>query len=209
MATKKVVITTASVLLVMLVMVGFFSLAADPGTKDDPLVSMSYLAALEPQLQKSIDEMVAKKTAALNAEFDEKMAQARKDLADMVAGGGGAAVLTDADIDAIVARVVQQMGSAPNDPGTSSGITAGFKRVDLEKDKTVTLAIGSTFFLRSGDATVHSASSPGLIDLTSGAAQNSGAIKANTLYTATFDYQKGFKTSNAVIVFIQGDYKVQ
>jgi hypothetical protein len=88
-------------------------------------------------------------------------------------------------------------------------VPATYVRVEIPANRTVTLGMGSSFFLRIGTATVHTPESPGLINLTLGENQDSGEIKHNHLYSVTFDHTRGFRTSAASIAFILGPYNIR
>ena len=210
MAQKKAVIGAMAFLLTALIVFSVLALAAELGDKEDPLVGLSYLQGLEPQLKESIDRMTQEKMDEYSRQLDASVADALRRLGDALGsadgGGGGTLTLTPEQIQAIANEVARDL---PTVPAASGGETpATYVRVEIPAGKTVTFGIGASFYLRTGSATVHSTSSPGLIDLTTGEVQDSGEVKFNHLYSVTFDYTKGFKTGSASIAMIMGPYRI-
>lgn len=206
MAQKKAVVAAMAFLVVALLVVGALALATELGSKEDPLVGVSYLSGLEPQLKAKIDEMVALKMAEYDRQLEDKLASARQELEQLVVG----TLPTDLSpevIQSIVDEVLKEMPAAAANP-SGEAAPAVYTRLEIPANKTLTLGMGASFYLRTGTATVYKDKSPGLIDLTTGEEQNDGAIKPNHLYSVTFDYTKGFKTTSATIIFISGPYKI-
>ncbi len=211
MAHKRAIIGTLAFLLVAVLAVGYFALAAEIGGKDNPLVTLSYLSGIEPQLEAQIDQMITQQTQKQADELDAKYAQAKDSLQKMIddfSGANAGAITSDpAFMTAVVNAVLAQMDPSGSSTGTQPET---FKRVDIPSGKTVTLGMGSMAFLRSGAAKCYSTGSPGLINLSDGTAlENNSALVKNNLYSVTFDSGRGFKTSEASIVFILGSYSIQ
>lgn len=211
MAQKKTVIGALAFLLVLLLVMGALALAAEVGGKDDPLVGLSYLQGLEPQLKESIDKMTAEKMDEYSRQIENRLAEARQQLDALAANGGAgggvvSAELTEEQLQAIVNEVISSLPAVSAAPGGT--VPATYVRVEIPAGKTVKLGMGSSFYLRTGTATVFKDSSPGLINLTTGETQDDGAIKPNHLYSVTFDFTKGFKASAASIAFILGPYQI-
>ena len=61
MLPKKWIIGVISVLMATLLFGGYMAIAAELGGKDDPLVTLSYIQELMPELQNSISAAVAEK----------------------------------------------------------------------------------------------------------------------------------------------------
>ena len=206
MAQKKAVLAAMAFLLVALIVLGALALAAEAGGKEDPLVSVSYLKGLEPELMASIDQMTQEKLDEYTKELQTQLDEAKRKLGELSAAGAGVGGLTDELIQAIAAEVKKDLPVVSAAP--SGAVPATYARVEIAANKTVTLGEGASFFLRTGSATVVTPAAPGLIDLTTGGSLDSGAVQANHLYTVTFNNSRGFKTSNAVIVFIMGPYTI-
>lgn len=208
MAQKKAVIGAMAFLLVALIVLGALALAAEVGGKEDPLVGLSYLSGLEPQLKASIDQMAQEKLDVYKQQLESELAQAQAKLDQMSGSGSGPAALTQEDIQAIVNQVKADLPVVSAAPGGT--VPSTFTRVEIAKNKTVTLGVGAMFYLRTGTATVYKAdTNAGLIDLTDGKVLDSGDIVANHLYSVTFDNNRGFKTSADAIAFIMGPYTVK
>lgn len=205
MAQKKAVIAAMAFLVTSLLVVGALALAAELGSKEDPLVPLSYLSGLEPQLKAKIDEMAAQTMAEYDRQLEDKLAAARQELEKLVTGSLPTDISPEV-VQSIVDEVLRELPAASANPQGS--VPATYTRVDIPANKTVTFGIGATFCFRSGTASIFKDKSPGLIDLTEGAEQNDGALKVNHLYMATFDNTKGFKTSADSIIFVLGSYKI-
>ncbi|MDR0248895.1 MAG: hypothetical protein LBI44_04465 [Oscillospiraceae bacterium] len=212
MMQKKAVLGATVFLLVMLVLVGFFSLAAEIGGKDDPLVSLGYLKALEPELMTKIDDMVRTRVESYDSELDGKIAQAIERIEQISGGGnpGGGSLTEDkAFISAVAAEVAQLIGA----PGQSGGdIPVTYQRVQVPKDKVILFGEGTSFFKRTGTAAVYKKEMPneaGLINLSTGRMLDSGNVENNYLYSVTFDKTRGFKASSDVWVFVLGPYVIE
>lgn len=207
MAQKKWVIGLSSFLLIVLLFVGYMALAAELGSRDDPLVTQSYIAdELLPGLNKKIDDAIAAKTKdysdEMNAQYDKLMTELEKKIASL--GQSFSGDLNDpAFIEAVAAAVIAKQG------GSGGAVPADtMKRVDVESGKTVKLNLGSEVLLRLGSATVVASGTPGLIDMTAGTdLANGKSLEANHLYMATVD-GRGFKTTAKTTVFIRGGYTV-
>ncbi len=211
MAQKKAVIGATSFILVLLLLVGYFALAADVGGKEDPLVTVNYLNGLEPSLNAKITEMLATQTSLFSTTLENRIAEANLELQakidEAMLAGGGAFEPDAAFIDLLTTKVIEKIGTTPG--SGVSGISDSYSRVLLAKNKNVTVNLGTTFFLRTGTATCVSSGTTGLIDLTDGSTlENGAALKANHLYCVTFETGRGFKVTSEAYVFIQGGYTI-
>lgn len=210
MAQKKAIVGTLSFILVAFLAVGYFALAGELGGKDDPLVTIGYLDALVPELEKKVDAMISEEVKAQSAKIQSDFAAAKKELQDMINQFGGTGNLAeDADfVNRVADAVVAKMGTSG---GTVGAAPETFAKVVVPANKTVTVSMGGMLFIRLGSATCHSTGSPGLIDLSSGGdLANGGALVQNHLYTVTVDSGRGFKTGGAeATVFILGKYNIE
>ena len=211
MAEKKWVVGLTGFLLVSLLFAGYMAMAAELGSKDDPLVTASYITdELLPNLNKKIDEVLDQKAKEyadnMNKQYDSLVADLQTQIQQFTQGGDS---LNDpAFIEAVAAAVIAKQGGSGGSGG--GGTSDAMKRVDLEKGKTVTLDIGSEVLLRSdGAAVCVSPGSVGLIDMTTGKEISGGDdLQVNHLYLCTIAEGRGFKTTDKAIVFIRGGYKV-
>ena len=206
MAEKKWVIGLTGFLLVALLFAGYMAIAAESGSRDDPLVTASYITEeLMPNLTKKIDEAIAAKTKEYSDSLDKQYDLLLADLEETMKtfSISGDSLKDPAFIDAVANAVVAKQGG-----GSGGGTTDTMKKVEVPAGKTVTLALGSEALLRLGSAKCVAANSPGLIDMTTGNdLSNGSALVANHLYLCTIK-DHGFKADNAVTVFIRGGYTI-
>ena len=113
MARNKWMVTVGSILLIALLASGYMAVAAEYGSKEDPLVTLSYITdVLEPEALKRVDEAIADKTATLNAELDGKIEEYVAKLDEALASGGGSAsdlASNEALINAVADAVIEKM----------------------------------------------------------------------------------------------------
>ncbi|MCL1806393.1 MAG: hypothetical protein FWG31_01695 [Oscillospiraceae bacterium] len=207
MIQKKSVIGAAAFFIVMALTVGFFSIGADIGGKEDPLVSLSYLEAMFPEINANIESAVEEKINAQMQDIAERIQQQYDKIASMP--GGSSPVNVDelihneAFIADIVARIMAQT--------TSSGEAEWpFARLEVGKDKTLHIPQGTQVMLRLGIGTVSATSSPGLIDMTdAGTLDNGGTLAPNHLYTVTMAAGRDIKCTTDITVFVWGPYIIR
>jgi hypothetical protein len=211
MMQKKAVLSAASVLLVLLVLVGFFAIAAEVGGREDPLVSLSYLQALEPDLKNKIDELVQERMAEYDKSIQDAIAAALAELDSYTPGTSSGPSASDpafiAQVADRVAEIIGGQSSAPSDVLPST-----YTRVTIPAGKTVLFGEGTSFFKRTGTATVYreaQTTSAGLINLSTGRELNTGEVPNNYLFSVTFDNSRGFKTTTEVIIFVLGPYIIK
>ena len=211
MAGKNWVVGLFGFLLVALLLAGYMAMAAESGSRDDPLVSTSYITEeLMPNLNKRIDEAIAAKTKSfsedLNRQYDSIVADLEAAYEDFGRNASGDNLNDPAFIDAVANAVIAKQGGGSE---SSSGIVETMKKVDVSNGKTVKLSLGSEVLLRLGSANCVASSSPGLIDVTTGGElSNGGALSKNHLYMCTVE-GRGFKATADATVFIRGAYTVE
>ncbi len=208
MAQKRWVIGVTAFLLVAMLLAGFVAIAAEVGSKEDPIVSSSYMyEEFQPQLMAKIDEIVKGKSdeyaTTLNAKFAELTTQLEQRISG-VSGGGSANLANDAAfVDAVAAAVIAKMPA-----GSTNVDGAVFQKVEVKSGKTVKCEIGTELILRGGSATCVAASSPGLINLsTGGELANGKALEKSNHYISTIA-GRGFKATADVTIFIRGKYTI-
>ncbi len=209
---KKWMIGTAALLLVLLMTTLAYAIVAENGSKDDPLISKSYLDSLEPKFISDIEGALKTKTDGYKTELDNKYKQISKSIDDQVAK-----LLQDSDIDINDPALIDAVASAVmSKMDTNQGNTAGgdtgngvYRRVDLTSGQTAKCAIGTEIILRLGSAVATGSSNPAMVDISDSSSLNSGAsLKSNHLYFVTIK-DNGFKAgSNGCTVFIRGTYTV-
>lgn len=86
---------------------------------------------------------------------------------------------------------------------------AEYRVVTLKKGKKLKLGVGCEVMLRVGTATVSAATSPALIDVSTGGSVNNGtALKKNHLYMATIADRTVTATASTVKVLVRGSYTI-
>ncbi len=172
---------------VVFTLAGFAAVAAEEGTANNPLVSLSYLNNIfKPTVLSEVDAKVAAQETRIKGEFSAQMTAYQSEVERKLSGlSGGAAPVT----------------------GQS---TATYAVVTLSANQILTGTVGTEIMLRIGTATCVASSSPGLIDMTTGGSLNPGAaLVTNHLYMATID-PRGIKATSPVVkVLVRGEYTIQ
>lgn len=195
---------TAAALLVVLIVGGIFAFAAEYGTSEDPLVSLSYIEnVLAPQLREEADKIIAEKTANLGTEIDSKINSISSEIDDKLSeytSKSAEEVVDDAFIQSVADKVAEKAGAG----STSSA----FALVKLKAGQTLTAKVGCEALLRIGSATCVSSGTPGLIDMTTGGDLAGGkALEKNHLYLCTVD-GRGIKASSDITILVRGPYSI-
>ena len=185
MKNRWVLRLTALLLVSCLAMTGV-SLAVEPGSASDPLVTLSYLN------ETFLPSMLGKAEEKL----DERKAAAAKELT--------------AQVQADVKKLEEKYGSQTSGGGTSTGAADSFTVVTLTNGQTLAGEIGCEVMLRVGTAVVVSPSSPGLIDSTDGSTIDSGkSLVKNHLYMMTIS-DRGVKATAATTkLLVRGGYEIK
>ena len=93
--------------------------------------------------------------------------------------------------------------------GTGSGGNASYTLVTLSRGQTMYLNVGCEVLLRIGSATVNAATSPALIDVSTGGSINGGdSLTQNHLYMATIPDRTLTPTADTVKLLVRGGYSV-
>ena len=205
MKQKKWKTITSVLLLCALIVVGALAIAAEYGTTDDPLVSLSYLNnVLAPQISEKVDAIIAEKTASLEDDLDGKINSISSEIDDKISqytSKSSDEIVTDAFVESVAAKVSEKVGS-------SSGTSSVFALVKLSSGQTLTAKVGCEILLRIGTATCVSSGTPGLIDMTTGGDLAGGKpLEKNHLYLCTVD-GRGVKATSNVTALVRGPYTV-
>lgn len=206
MKQKKWKAITSAILLAALVVAGVLAIAAEYGTSDDPLVSLSYINnVLAPQISEKVDEIIAEKTGALESELDAKVSSLSGEINDKISeytSKSSDEIVTDAFVDSVAAKVAEKIGAA------QSSSSSTFTLVKLTSGQTLTAKVGCEILLRIGDATCVSSGTPGLIDMTTGGDLAGGKpLEKNHLYLCTVD-GRGVKAASNITILVRGPYSV-
>ena len=209
-------IGVASFLLVALIVTLGIAIATDNaarnGTRDDPLVSRSYLDALQSslvqemttQLRAELDTLVGE----MDAHYELLLRNIDTAIANLLAEEG--LDLRDPDFIELVIRGVLEQLDVPQ-PGEPVAAPL-FRRVDLSNGQTLRGQVGTEVILRLGGATgvnTVGGNNPAMVSLTSANNLSHGAnLVANHLYFITIE-NNGFRaTANNTVVFVRGAFEV-
>ena len=111
---KKWTITLAAVLLVTLSVAGYFAIAAEYGSEEDPLVTLSYINnILSPQVMQKLEQELNEKAQEVSSEIDTKIKAASDELDMKIAAYEAAAAegtISDELINAIADAVIEGRG---------------------------------------------------------------------------------------------------
>lgn len=206
MKQKKWKAITSVVLLVSLVVVGALAIAAEYGTSDDPLVSLSYINnVLAPEISEKVDEIIAEKTQSLGSDLDAKINSISSEIEDKISqytSKSADELLTDAFVNDVAEKVSEKVGAQ------SSSSPSTFALVKLKSGQTITAKVGCEALLRLGTASCVSSGTPGLIDMTTGADLAGGKpLEKNHLYLCTVD-GRGIKATSDATLLVRGPYTI-
>ena len=208
MIQKKWMLSLGIFIVLALLFAGVLAIAADIGTKDDPLITESYITQeLLPGMNKRIDEAIGAKIKDFENNLTTKYDVLAKELdskaADLMKNFSGN-TQDEAFINAVAQSVIDKTGNTGSDtPGDT------MKKVIISAGKTLKLNLGSEIMIRLGSAVCVSSGTPGLIDLSSaGELANGAALEKNHLYMATVD-GRGVKASAEATVFVRGTYTLE
>ena len=216
MKSRKWTLTLAAILLIALMTTCYLAIAAEYGSKDDPLVTLSYINdVLAPEAGKKIDELFDAKAGELDVLIAEKKATIEKAIDSKLAdiGSSGSGLSGEELIEAVTAAVLEKLESGEGGTGTavdgSQTAANSWKVVKLQPGQSVVGQVGCEILLRIGSAQCVSSGTPGLINLSSGTdLANGGELSINNLYIVTVN-GRGIKTSGGATVLLNGPYTIQ
>ena len=154
------------------------------GTSSDPLVTLSYLnEKFLPQILSEVDKKTASREQTLSSKLTEQV---------------------KSETQAFEQKYGASSGNA------SGGTAASFTVVTLNQGQILYMGVGCEAMLRTGSGVCVAASTPGLIDETSGAALAGGlGLQKNHLYMATVDSRGVQASANSTKLLVRGNYSVQ
>lgn len=188
-----------SALMLLLIACGIFALAAEYGTQNDPLVSLSYINdVVKPGILKQADEKIAAKSGEVNAtvlSFDERMDKKLKEFFDR-----NTALIDKSFVDTVAARVVEKI--------PAQQASAPFATVSVPAGKSLILSTGCELLIKSGNGICVASGAPGFIDMTTGGAlNNSAALNTNHLYLVS-ESGRAVKAQSTTVVLVRGKYSI-
>lgn len=205
MKRKKWVTGVAAAVLIAMLLAGYLAVAAELGSKNDPLVTLGYITdELQPYIMSEVEDAIDSKTQEFSDQINEETEKFQKQMDEKIAsiGTGATGVTDEAFIDSVADAVLAKMEGQTQ----GTGVSSGYKKIQLASGKTVTGKIGTEILLRLGSAQCVSSGDVGLVDLTDATTLSSGKTLApNHLYIVTID-GRGFKATSAATLFIRGDY---
>lgn len=220
MVSKRWIAGVCSVLIVVLLLAGGAAVAAELGGKDDPLVSLSYIEQLIPQLNENIEKVISEKVNEFDASLDTKIEEVNKSIDEKISRFEeqyAAGFANQEFIDKVAAALADKGLSGSTGSGEGSGTVAGdgylYTRVDVDAGQTLYGEVGTEILWRIGNGVVVSPGVPGLIDISSGEDAASGtALSANHVYVVTVGgagNERGFRATSNCRVMIKGPYTIQ
>lgn len=191
---QRLTISVAAVLMICLLVSGYFAVAAESGSADDPLITQSYLdAVVTPKAMQAAEQVVGEQTNALSARINALSQQIDEKIT-----AAAAALASD---ETFLKRVAAAGGGTAADNGT-------WKALTLSAGQKVYLAVGSEVVLRSGTATCFESGGRGLVNLSDvGEATEGQTLALYALYTAPTQ-SSGLLASERTKVLISGDYSL-
>ena len=154
------------------------------GTSSDPLVTLSYLnEKFLPQILSEVEKKIASREQTLSSKLTEQVKSETQ-------------------------AFEQKYGASSGN--TSGGTAMSFTVITLNQGQILYMGVGCEAMLRTGSGVCVAASTPGLIDETSGAALAGGlALQQNHLYMATVDSRGVQAGANSTKLLVRGNYSVQ
>ncbi len=191
---QKLTISVAAVLMLCLLVSGYFAVAAESGSAEDPLITQSYLdAVVTPKAVQAAEQAAGEQAGALSARLNALTQQL-----DQKITAAAAALASD---ETFLKRVAAMGGGTAADSGT-------WKSLTLSSGQKVYLAVGSEVVLRSGAATCFESGGKGLVNLSEvGELTEGQSLSLYALYTATTQ-SSGFQATARTKVLVTGDYSL-
>lgn len=193
---KKRINRSLLVALTTAVLIGSISIASgavfmDPGSEEDPIVTLSYVEKRLEQLKYYINqniETLSNGTPEVNTKIDNINSQLQE-----------------------LRTKVDNLGSNQNNSNTTESGTAGtFKVVFIEEGKSVYLGESAEVIWRSGKATVIANQEGGLSDLTIGKDLQTGEeVPLNHLILIPRNDGRGMRSTTSSYVMIKGGYTIK
>ena len=210
MSKRKWMISVGAFLLVLLMATGYLAIAAEYGSKEDPLVALSYITdVLSPEAMKTVEENINKKASELEKTLDEKLASSSSSL-DQKISDFEKRYADAVDDEAFAAQVAEIVLQKMQGDAAASAPAESWQVIKVESGKTMMLPLGAEVVLRIGSGSCYSTGSVGLINLSNGETlANGGALAANNLYLVTIEGCRGVKATSEMTVLVKGSYTIE
>ena len=170
-----------SLALVTVTLSAFVALAAEVGSANDPLVTLSYLnETFQQQIMARVENIFNQRDAQLKQQLNDQVWQAEQKLAS------------------------QYGGSTQGDSASTYAV------VTLKRDQCLYGTVGTEVMLRVGTAVCLANSNPGLIDSTNGETlADARGLKTNRLYLMTVEGRGVQATADTVKLLVRGSYEIK
>ena len=107
-------------------------------------------------------------------------------------------------------QIAQYKQDLAGQGSTGTGSGASYTLVTLSSGQTMALSVGCEVMLRVGTATVNAATSPALVDISTGGTVESGtSLTKNHLYMSTIEDRTITPTAATVKLLVRGGYSIQ
>lgn len=211
MSGKKWMVGVSAVLVLTAATTGYMALAADYGSKEDPLVTLSYITdVLSPETVQLLEDKINSKATETEQNLDKKIADfsAQMDAKISEFQGQSASAVVNDEFIAKVAEAVAQKSTSAVSGGQSA--SAGWSVVKVANGKTIMLPLGTEVVLRLGSGECYSTGTTGLINLSTGSTLSNGqSVAANNLYLVTIEGGRGIKATADMTVMVSGSYTIK
>lgn len=197
---KKLTSGIGAFLLVFTLCVGYVAVASDLGTREDPVVSLSYINdVLQPKIMTATDKVFSEKLESFTNEIDKKITELSSKLSNKATELQNQILLNKDNAD-FIKKVAEQV----NLVSSSSNPDNSYASVKVTKGTSLISSVGTEMVLISGEAV---SLSNGLINLTIGEQSNNKSILKNNLYL-TDDVGSGIKANSDITILVRGEYKL-
>ncbi len=205
MKKNKWLARTIGMSLAIIVFFGMLAIAAEYGTQNDPLVSLSYInSVFAPEIKSQIEKSVDKQISSFSGQVDAKIASYTNSVDSKISDfiSDNASFAADKDVIDTVSETVAQRVQNQGE-GSST-----FSLLKISAGQTIVCSVGTEVLLRLGSASCVSSGTPGLIDTTDAKNLPGGSsLVKNHLYLCTVN-GRGVTTSEGATVMIRGAYSV-
>lgn len=192
-------------LVAVLMMAGLYAIAVEYGSKDDPLVTLSYIdQVVLPETREDIDRQITQTLDEFDRTLDDEQQEIRAYVDQQLR------TYASGEVDAQLAeQIAQSVADSLRGEISAPAGAVQWSIIHLEAGKTVTCGVGCQVILRGGSAVCVAPGSPGLVDVSDAETlENGESMEANHMYTVT-DQGRELRITQNCTLLISGDYTVQ
>lgn len=195
---KKLASGIGAFLLVFTLCIGYVAVASELGSREDPVVSLSYINdVLQPKIMTDTDKIFNEKLQGFTNEIDKKIIELSSKLSNKASELQNQ-ILSNKDNSDFIKKVAEQV----NLVGSSSNPDNAYISVKVTKGSSLITTLGTEMVLTSGEASING---NGLINLTIG--EDAKTILKNNLYLSN-STGAGIKANSDITVLVRGEYKL-